>query len=242
MSILIFGDSFIGPFTLLANSGMHRIKFAGATMKGIIRPDNPNNRTIIRTLTGQKSIKCVIFNFGQVDLQFSFYYDIIIKKEKCAIFSTIQKYIEFISNLNCKNATKIVFAIYPPTILDDEILDVLEHYGIVKPQDYEWMDKSTLNLLSSYKFRYALYKKCNVLLKKYCKMYNIIFIEFDKELIGKNDKLKSQFINKQKRSIHLMWEPLMPVIISKLKKYIPEPKYKRGSTDRFRRYVRNQLP
>lgn len=38
MSTFIFGDSFVGPFTLLDDKNIHIYKFKGATMKGITKP------------------------------------------------------------------------------------------------------------------------------------------------------------------------------------------------------------
>ena len=79
---IVFGDSFIGPFKLLDDNNLKVYKFKGATMKGIGKKNNKNAITINNTVKKNKNkINCLMFNFGQVDLHFSFYYVKFHKKE-----------------------------------------------------------------------------------------------------------------------------------------------------------------
>jgi hypothetical protein len=47
MTTLIFGDSFIGPFSLIKDNNLKLYKFKGATMKGLGKYDNENRKKII---------------------------------------------------------------------------------------------------------------------------------------------------------------------------------------------------
>ena len=73
MTTLIFGDSFIGPFNLLADKNLRIYKFSGKTMKGITKKENKDREKIVNLVNNNKNTKCLIFNFGQVDLYFSYY-------------------------------------------------------------------------------------------------------------------------------------------------------------------------
>lgn len=58
---------------------MTMYKFKGATMKGLTNPKN-KNRTFIESLIRDnrgKPIDYLIFNFGQVDYNFSCYYKLV---------------------------------------------------------------------------------------------------------------------------------------------------------------------
>ena len=74
MTTFIFGDSFIGPFKLVDDSKIRIYKFTGATMKGITKKEHKNRKKIINILSKNPNPKCIIFNFGQVDLYLSYYY------------------------------------------------------------------------------------------------------------------------------------------------------------------------
>ena len=82
MTTLIFGDSFIGNFTLVDDDNLKIHKFKDATMKGLGKPDNENRKKIIKITNKNKNNTCMIFNFGQVDFNFSYYYDRFVQKKK----------------------------------------------------------------------------------------------------------------------------------------------------------------
>lgn len=89
--ILIIGDSFIGPFNLIEDDNMYIYKFSGKSMKGITKKEDKDREKIVSLVNNNKNIKCLIFNFGQVDLYFSYYYKKFIKNEKFMMTSIIKK-------------------------------------------------------------------------------------------------------------------------------------------------------
>lgn len=218
MTTLVFGDSFIGPFTLIDDKNLKIFKYKGGTMKGITKEDNENRKNIIKNVNKYNNIKCIIFNFGQVDLFFSYYYSNIIQKKKFMISSFIKKYVEFIHSLNCNNCNKIIFAVYPSVINDKYVFDYLFNYGILSKDIINSISEDDKKKLSDYKFRFNLFSKFNNLLEKYSNLYNITFINLGPHLLNKYNKVKPLFIDPiSKLNIHLLWEPLLPIIISKLK-------------------------
>ena len=103
---LVTGDSFCGIFTLMKPSAhVEVMKFKGGTLKGLTRYDNENRKKLLETVS-KRSYKCAIFNFGQVDLHFSIYNDVINKGKpmsKAEIFRMYKDmathYVDFIGTL-----------------------------------------------------------------------------------------------------------------------------------------------
>jgi hypothetical protein len=151
MSIYIFGDSFIGPFKLFQDNNLKIHKFTGATAKGLLKQNNPNRQKIISLLTNNKDISCAIFNFGQVDIYFSYFYKKYVKKERFMMDSLAKKYIEFIKSINCNNCQKIVMAIYPPVVEDKYMLDSLVHYNILTKDMVASIPQKEKEKVSTYK-------------------------------------------------------------------------------------------
>jgi hypothetical protein len=135
MSVYIFGDSFVGPFKLLNNKNLKVFKYKGATIKGITKTNNENRLNIIKTLKKANNIKCLIFNFGQVDIYFSYYYKYV-KNEKFEFEELVKNYIKFIANLPY-NCNKIVFAIYPHFIKDKNWFKTLFLYKILTQDEID---------------------------------------------------------------------------------------------------------
>ncbi len=78
----VIGDSFIGIFTLLnKNANMKVLKVKGGTLKGFSREGNDAQVTIRRLLESPVPFRCGLFGFGQVDMNLSFYYDLIVKQQ-----------------------------------------------------------------------------------------------------------------------------------------------------------------
>ena len=122
MITLVFGDSFIGPLKLIKDNNLKIIKFQGATMKGITKTENTNRKKIIDIVNKNKNkIKCMIFNFGQVDLFFSYYYVLFVKKETFKMEEIILNYVKFIKNLKCNDKKKIVLSVYPTVLKDKNV-------------------------------------------------------------------------------------------------------------------------
>jgi len=78
----VIGDSFIGIFTLLnKNANMRVLKVKGGTLKGFSREGNDAQLTIQKLLESPVPFQCGLFGFGQVDMNLSFYYDLIVKQQ-----------------------------------------------------------------------------------------------------------------------------------------------------------------
>ena len=239
---IVFGDSYVGPFKLLDDNNLKVYKFKGATMKGIGKKNNKNAITINNTVKKNKNkINCLMFNFGQVDLHFSFYYVKFHKKETFNMEEIVKNYLEFIKKIKCKNSAKIVLGIFPTTIQDQDVFDCLRIYGILSKEDIKSISKSDIEKYSNYLFRMKMYNDFNKLIKKYCKLNNLRFINFEDKLLDKNNRLKYKFKNQiSKYNIHLLWEPLIPILLSKLKKCKIKKKYKYSLHKTYKKYLSNK--
>ena len=228
MSILILGDSFVGPFTLLNSKNLEIYLIKGKSMKGLTK-ENDIHRNKIKNLVNKyqnKNLECIIFNFGNVDLHLSYYYKKFIKNEIFFIEPMIKKYVEFIHSLDCNNCNKIILSAYPTTLKDKNVFDSLLHYQVLSKNDIDSISKIDKEKTSNFNFRYNMYKNFNNLLKKYCKIYNITYINLDNELLNKNKKIKQKFVDQISNvNFHLLWEPLLPILLNKIKCNIPK-KYK----------------
>jgi hypothetical protein len=230
---LFFGDSFIGIFKLLKDKDMIVYKYKGASLKGLIKKDNTNRKDIIN-IVNTNNIDCCIFSFGQVDLHFSYYYKKFVKKEKFMMKNMIYNYIKFIHELpNCKN--KIVIGIYPSAVNDNDVYDQLLHYGIITNDIYIDNKHTTSNI------RHNLYTKFNKYLEDACKIYNIEYIDIGNIVLNKKNNVKQVFIDPiNKYNIHLLWEPLLPIIIKKINTCYIKNNYTHNLKNSLNKYVVNK--
>lgn len=219
MSTYIFGDSFVGPFTLLEeNENLSVHKFNKTTLKGLTNKDNVIRKLIEDTVDMEHSlINNAIFNFGYIDLHFN-HYKMTINDVTHNIKKNIKNYVQFIDSLNLPNHKKYILAIYPSTISDENMFDSLKLYKVLNDDDVNSLSNDTRKELSSHKYRYNLYKKFNDILKFYCKQYGIKFICIDKYLLDDENRLKKEFKNPlSELNIHILWEPLIPILLQALK-------------------------
>lgn len=239
MSIYIFGDSFTELFSLVDNKNLNVITMKGSTIRGITKPDNKNRLKIIKTLKKSKNIKCLIFNYGQVDIYFSYYYKYI-RNEKFEMEELVKNYIEFIANLPY-NCNKIVFAVYPHFIKEEYWFNTLLHYKILSQNEIDSFTNNEKKIMSSMKFRRNLVNIFNKLLEIYCKMYNLTYINFEDVLLDKNNNVKDKFYSSFSiYNIHLLWEPLLPFLLKKLKICNIGEKLKKEFNKIFKKYKKNR--
>lgn len=86
-----------------------------------------------------------------------------------------------------------------------------------------------------------MYLKFNNLLEKYCKLHKINFIKLDSFLLNKNKKIKSKFIDPvSKFNIHLLWEPLIPVILSQILCCNIQKKYKINLKKSYNNFIKQK--
>jgi hypothetical protein len=239
MTTIVFGDSFIGPLTLINDPNLLVYKFTGASIKGLLNNDNENRKKIIKVLNNHNNIKCMLFMFGYVDLCFRYYYNKFVKKKIYKMNSLIKEYVEFISKLECNNCCKMIFQVFPSTIKDEHVFDSLINYKILTKEHVKLISNNERNRLSNFNFRYKMYNKFNNLIKKYCKIYNINFINLDKSLLNDDKTLKLNFYNSASiYNIHLLWEPLIPILLSKIKICNIKKIYKEDLIKTLEKYIK----
>ena len=241
MTSIIFGDSFIGPFKLLKDKKLKIYKFKGATLKGITKLENKNRKKIETVVSNSNNIRCLIFIFGQVDLYFSYYYAKFIQNKRFLMEGMIKKYVEFISNLKCKQCNKLIFGIFPNPIKDKHIFNTLLSYNILPENLINSIDKKEKDRLSLHNFRFKMYIKFNKIIEKYCNIYNIKYINFDDVLLNKNNRVKDEFIIKESiYNIHLLWEPLIPIILQKINLCGLKKEYINNINKSLNKYLNNK--
>eukprot|EP01084_Bolivina_argentea_P261836 442636_1 len=210
--VLIFGDSFVGPFTLIQHQFLKVYRFSGATLKGITKPDNKNRTFIVNELKKfNNQIKALIFVFGNVDLHLSFYYKVLQLNKAFSIRNSICEYVSFIKDLSvdCK---KIVLNVYPSPIKSKNIINSLLLYRSIT--DYEinkyhnniqW--RAEIKPYFSAESRTKRYLEFKSHLKTQSGSNGIIF--WDTAFVLENNVVKQEFLDISKYNIHLRWEPQM---------------------------------
>lgn len=133
--ILAVGDSFIGIFSLFkkdANIDIH--KFKGATAKGLLKPLNENRIQLLELTTiPANKYRCCIFNFGQVDVHHSFYYNLVGRKQVYDVNDFFEKlardYVDFVATLDIP--LKIILAVYPSPLDTAQVPRELMTYNVL---------------------------------------------------------------------------------------------------------------
>ena len=226
---LFIGSSSIGVFTLFKNSNHKVIKVKGGTAKGLYT--NQNGNEIIKTITTiKKSINTILLHFGEVDINFSYYYKVCNSIDKninpiefCN--DVYNEYIKFIDKIvaisKCKNL--IIKGLYPNPVKDNFKIEQLINYGIIANTDC--LIEEILNT----NFQETLRKFYNNLLHKFCidknkknkkhkyNNTNYFYYDLDKYIFN-NGKIDKKFIDMSNMNIHLRWEPMVPYHIKILHK------------------------
>ena len=229
---LFMGSSSIGVFNLFTKNTNNLIyKFKGATAKGLV--NNDNGKDIMKVLEEYKKrkirINCIIMHFGEVDMNFSYFFKSLQTKEyipyRDFCESILTPYKEFLTKVlrisQCKRI--VIKGVYPNPVADGNKKLQLLNYGIIQPEDAEKLIPSTLTK----KFEEMMRKYYNNELRKFCysnsnringisKMY---YYDLDNELLGKDAlHVKNEYIDLSKVNIHLRWEPLVKLHLNKLVK------------------------
>lgn len=233
---LFIGSSSIGVFTLFKKSTYKIIKIKGGTAKGLYT--NENGKKIINIIGNIKNpINCIILHFGEVDINFSYYYKVCNSENKNINVEDFcnEIYLEYIKFINkiveiskCKNL--IINGLYPNPIKDNLKKEQLLNYGIIIDNS-NCILESTLNS----KFQEKIRKYYNNLLYKFCieknkiynkKLNNTYFFYYDLDkYIFHNGKINNRFIDISDINIHLRWEPMVFYHIKILNKYCGISKY-----------------
>lgn len=253
--VLVFGDSFVGPLKLFNQPNWKIFKFKGATMKGLCKSNNPNRLEIIRTIhkyAKSNQLGGVIFCFGTVDVQFSYYYTKLFDKP-FNIHEIITGYINFIKSVTNPSQYKVgVQLIYPSAVADYNMLEQLYVYFILN--DYYGLPKRNSKISESKKqeindmiskirlekdpliqrklshefnmeTRIKRLSDFNTTLRRELLHTRFICIDMYKYLVDSNGYVKTQFIDSSVLNVHFRWEPQIPFILKEFKTF--------GITDKY---------
>mmetsp|Transcript_23053 Transcript_23053/g.22197 ORF Transcript_23053/g.22197 Transcript_23053/m.22197 type:complete len:166 (+) Transcript_23053:108-605(+) len=137
-NVIAAGDSFIGIFSLYKrNAKIDTQKFKGGTAKGLCKLEHENRKKLIQ-MTTNTDYRLGIFNFGQVDVHHSFYYNIFAKnqgpEELIEIYRQVaDQYVDFVASLSIP--LKLVVAVYPSPLLTSDVPRQLLTYGILEAEE-----------------------------------------------------------------------------------------------------------
>jgi len=275
---LIFGDSFSKPFTLLkncyseSNKTLDNLKnynneniyvntFHGKTMRGVSKINSEFTQYLIKIIKTfetkyHKNINYILFLFGQVDIIFGVFYEILIKKNydiQKYLVETAKNYINFLNSINfIDNNKKVVFSIHP-YLNEDEVIYVLLRYpGIFKNTPFiDREDKIKFlndipNNLRKIIFSYDFINNCRILLNNtirfLCKQNDIIFIDYDKILINKKNNRPIDGLKiMNKLDIHPYYEIIIKYYLSLIKFTNLKPNYKYDIDKTIKEYYNKRI-
>lgn len=221
---LVCGDSFCSIFSLLGKeSGVEVVKFKGGTAKGLTRLDNENRKRLLALTKQIKDVnpdgyRCAFFSFGQVDVHFSYYFDLVKKGIglDSAYISQFYKdmathYIDFVASLpNIKK--KFVIAVYPSPLDDDRVPRQLIHYGILTEEEVlsfpmeKWLEVVRRDERNK---RLAMF---NDACRQVCASHDIEFVSLHDQLLDENHRfVRREYVDISPYNVHLLWEPLMKI-------------------------------
>jgi hypothetical protein len=212
IKFIAFGDSFINTFSTLTNENFKVFKFKASTMKGIINK-NENYKKILNKLENNK-YDYGIFCFGQVDFFFSYYFKKYLEKDDKTLekmYNYAEDYVKVISNLkNIKN--KIILGVLPNHIANENYKKFLIGYGIFTIDNINLVSDEDIDYIS----RNSIIIQFNILLSKYCKIYNIIFCNVYNNLIDSSGYLHNCLLLKHNElNVHINYEILLLVYLKK---------------------------
>jgi hypothetical protein len=219
MKFLYLGDSFINIFKLIQNRDIVVKKFKGKTAKGISKNDDSDGKSIIDTVNRNiNNINCIIFNFGSVDVHFSYFhlleknnYKIKYKKIYKSIAKKYMKYIDSVSKN--KNIKKIAICPYYSPIKDEYLIASLHKYAAITPN----ADETKLSKYISRERRNKIVDYFNSKINYYGEKYGIKVLNIN-DNISKNGIIDEKFVDISNSNIHLVYEKLIVEYIKLLNK------------------------
>lgn len=218
MKILVFGDSFSRIFSLVKPEIVTVYPYKGATLKGLTKKNNPNRIKIEKVINNEHTAKYAIFVFGQVDLNLSFYYDLVKNNTETKYNQYIIDYTYWIYSIcHQKKIKPIILGVYPSPLDEYYTLCSLVKYGSL---DQETVDENE-DVLIQYAeelTRQMRYFEFNFTLKDNCNKNGIIYFDLTHYLYNTNLTLKKEYRDISEYNMHLRWEPIIPILITELGK------------------------
>ena len=211
---IVIGDSFVGAFTLLKKSSNVVVaKTMGGTIKGFTKDNSESSVELQNLIKKYRSIETACFSFGQVDIHFSYYYDLIVKNQhnsKDYYDKIAAAYIEKIASIKGIQR-KIVFCVYPLPVVTDKIRTILVNYHIVTQEELDAFDSAELDKHVQPIVRINRLRAFNAALERECHKHNIEYASIYNELVDETDEIKHVFRDPCEYNVHIMWEPLIPI-------------------------------
>jgi len=210
--VIVFGSSSSRVFSLIDN--VKTIAFTGKSISGLVKKDDKNKKKIISVIKNEKEKKCFIFFFGEVDLHFVFFYQIMTQNKILDFDLLMKKYVEFIDRIKT-DSKKII--IVPNNTPWTNVIKGLKNYGYMGDKTEEEIHEKTKEKYFNIETVKINHKKITKSLKKYTKNTNIILINLEDRLLTPSGKIKKKYLSPNPNSVHLRWEPLIVDIYDKFK-------------------------
>jgi hypothetical protein len=221
MKCVCFGDSFVNIFLSLSSKNFTIKKFKGSTIQGLVSK-NENYNSIVNFLKND-TYDYGFFVFGNVDLNFYFYYKKYIQhiddnKVNEIIYNNAEEYVKFVYSLkNIKK--KYIINVFPSTISTSHFYNALQIYGIIPKDD---LIKISLEDLLIYN-RNTRIDKFNSLLNINCNKKNINFCNVYKFMTTPiNKSLYIIFKLQNPNNIHINFEYVLILLLNTCLSFLPE--------------------
>jgi len=166
------------------------VSVPGGTLSGL---SNPNSKTqampVFNWALLHKKFDSVVFQLGEVDLGFVIFYRA--ERDNIEVSVAVEKALDnykLLISLALKKSSAIVMSTCVPTIADGD------SYGAVK--------NARRNIKATQEERTLLTLQFNQKLKKWCIEQGVIFVSFDRQVVGENGLIKPEFLNKNKADHH----------------------------------------
>lgn len=211
--IVVFGSSSSRIFSLIDN--VKNVAFKGKSISGLIKKEDNDRKKIINMVKNQKKAKCFIFFFGEVDLHFVFFYQIMTQNKILDFDLLIKKYVEFIDKIKT-DSKKII--IVPNNTPWTNVIKGLKNYGYLSGKIEEQLSEKIKDKYFNIETVKLNHKKITKSFMKYTKNTNIILINLEDRLLTPSGKIKKKYLSPvNPNSVHLRWEPLIVDIYDKFR-------------------------
>lgn len=247
--ILILGDSFIGPFSLIKDKRLILKKFKGGTLKGIIKENGDNHKQMMNLINKHKTqLDGIIFFFGSVDIHFSYYYNYLNNKSVnnsiTEIIKIVKSYYDMIKNIKDTLPSTVKITIINPFLNPVKkdlklVITQLLNYRIITDNDLTENNMKIIN--EKYKLANKFFFSYSKQLQNMANIYkdtNIYYINFIKETSNNSNNykiatIKPYFKDFSVTNIHLLYKPVLLLFINKILDNIYDIKYSKKQIDYF---------
>ena len=210
---LVFGDSFVGPFTLLENRAenaqtVHVFKFKGGTASGAGKPNSDTQVDVENRIASVRDARVLVFSFGQVDVHMTYYYKrFMMAGQELDVDRIVKNYVQFAATAGRKHGSfeRVVLAVYPCPVEDSAVLGMLQLYRVLTQEVAATVDPN--DKLFSRENRQRVLTKFNDALKRECEAQGVKFLSINEQITDEQGNVKPLFKDISRFNIHILWEP-----------------------------------